>query len=120
MSQPGPICYVEIGTTDLPRTAQFYIDIFGWQVTDPNSKVYSTFATGDGIGGGLYRTDQVKPGGGIIIYIAVDDISAALARITAAGGRVLVPKTEIPGTGWYGHFADPVGNHLGLFTPNAG
>jgi hypothetical protein len=120
MSQPGPICYVEIGTTDLPKTAKFYMDIFNWQVTDPNSRVYSTFSTGDGIGGGLYNTDQVKPGGGIIIYVAVEDIAATLARITAAGGRVLVPKTEIPGTGWYGHFADPVGNHLGLFTPNAG
>ncbi len=120
MSKPGPICYVEIGTTDVPKTARFYMEMFNWEVSDPQTKVYTTFSSGDGIGGGLYKTDQVKPGGGIIIYIAVDDISATLARIAGAGGRVLVPRTEIPETGWYGHFADPVGNHLGLFTPNAG
>lgn len=119
MNNPGPICYVEIGTTDVPRSARFYSNIFGWQITDMNTTVYTTFSTGDGIGGGFYRTDQVKPGGGIIIYIAVDDITATLSQIIAAGGRTLVPKSEIPQTGWYGHFADPDGNHLGLYTPRS-
>jgi ferritin-like metal-binding protein YciE len=28
----------------------------------------------------------------------------------------LLPKTEIPGMGWYAIFADPTGNRLGLFS----
>ena len=117
MTDPGPICYVEIGSTDLPRTARFYANIFNWEISDLNTNVYTTFSSGDGIGGGLYHTNQIKPGGGIIIYIAVDDITATLSKILEAGGRILVPKSEIPQTGWYAHFADPEGNHLGLFTP---
>jgi uncharacterized protein len=117
MTKPEPICYVEIGATKLLRTAIFYRDVFGWQFTDLNSTAYSSFGTGDGIGGGLYLTDKIKPGGGIIIYIAVDDITHTLDQVNLAGGRTIVAKTEIPGTGWYGHFADPEGNHLGLFTP---
>jgi predicted enzyme related to lactoylglutathione lyase len=27
-----------------------------------------------------------------------------------------VPKTEIPGMGWYAIFSDPTGNRIGLFT----
>ena len=115
MSQPGPICYVEIGATNVARAAQFYNSVFGWEFADIHSTGYSTFGTGDGIGGGIYRTDTIKPGGGIIVYVAVDDITGTLDRVTAAGGKMIVPKTEIPGTGWYGHFADPDGNHLGLF-----
>lgn len=116
MPKPGPICYVEIGATNVVRTAKFYQTIFGWEFADIDSTGYSTFGTGDGIGGGLYRTEKVKSGGGVIIYIAVDDIPAVLGRVAAAGGRIIVPKSEIPGTGWFGHFADPEGNHLGLFT----
>ena len=117
MNKPGPICYVEIGSTNVRRSAMFYNNIFGWEITDINSNEYTTFSSGDGIGGGLYHSEKVKPGGGIIIYIAVDDITATLSNISAAGGRTLVPKSDIPETGWYGHFADPEGNHLGLFTP---
>jgi predicted enzyme related to lactoylglutathione lyase len=115
MSKPGPICYIEIGATDVVRTAQFYDSVFGWEFADISSTGYSTFGTGDGIGGGIYRTDKIKPGGGIIVYIAVDDITATLDLVTSAGGKTIVPKSEIPGTGWYGHFADPDGNNLGLF-----
>ena len=115
MPKPGPICYVEIGATDVVRAARFFSSVFGWEFADINSTGYSTFGTGDGIGGGIYRTDKIKSGGGIMVYIAVDDITHTLDRVSAAGGRTIVPKSEIPGTGWYGHFADPDGNHLGLF-----
>jgi len=35
---------------------------------------------------------------------------------TAAGGQVLVPKMEIPNTGWFAIFADPVGTRAALYT----
>jgi predicted enzyme related to lactoylglutathione lyase len=28
----------------------------------------------------------------------------------------VVPKTEIPGIGWFGVFTDPTGNKVGLYT----
>ena len=32
-----------------------------------------------------------------------------------AGGTILMPKMEIPNTGWMGLFQDPTGNVVGLF-----
>jgi predicted enzyme related to lactoylglutathione lyase len=52
----------------------------------------------------------------VVIYIDTDDIDEMLGRIEAAGGKTLLPKTEIPGMGWFAFFADPTGNRIGLYT----
>ncbi len=117
---PQPIVYLELGSTSVARAAAFYSRVFDWQFTDPGQRAYTTFSTGEsGIGGGIYRTDAVKPGGGIVPYIYVEDIDGCCRRIEQEGGRIVVAKAEIPGTGWYAHFKDLDGNLLGLFTPRA-
>lgn len=51
---------------------------------------------------------------GIIVYIVVEDIEATLAKIVAAGGKVVDGK--IPqGSAYMAFFADPSGNILGLW-----
>ena len=115
---PQPIVYVELGAINVPRAAAFYSSVFGWEFTDPKSEGYSTFSTGpSGIGGGIYKAQKLASGGGVVMYLLVDDIDEFSKKIALAGGTVVVPKSSIPGTGWYGHFKDPDGNLLGLFTP---
>jgi predicted enzyme related to lactoylglutathione lyase len=46
----------------------------------------------------------------------VDDIGRSLAKIQAAGGRVLTPRTDIaPGAGAFAVFTDPAGAEFGLY-----
>ena len=78
---------------------------------------YVTFNAGEGQGGGFPRIDgELYKPGDVVVYIGTEDIDATLARIEALGGRTLVPKSEIPGFGWFAHFADPSGNRVGLYT----
>ena len=42
----------------------------------------------------------------------------SLAKIEANGGKAIMPKTEIPGVGWFGVFADATGGTLALYTGN--
>lgn len=115
MSQP--LMYVEFGAVDVPRAAQFFKDVFDWHFTDISATGYSTFSSGPGgIGGGIQRVSMVQPGGGIILYVSVADIDAFCERILSHGGKVIRPKEEIPGVGWYAHFADLDSNLFGLFT----
>lgn len=115
---PQPIIYLEIAATNVVRAATFYHRVFDWIFPDPDSRGYSTFSSGDhGIGGGIYRSETPHTGGGMVPYIHVTDIEACCEAITDAGGEIVVPKSEIPGTGWYGHFRDTEGNLMGLFTP---
>ena len=46
----------------------------------------------------------------------VDNITASLKPIEAAGGRVLTPRKEIGANmGAFADFVDPVGNEFGLY-----
>jgi predicted enzyme related to lactoylglutathione lyase len=116
---PQPIVYVEMGTADVPRAAEFYSYIFGWEFADPTQTAYSTFSSGpNGLTGGIFRADQNRLNGTIVLYIMVDDIDLFCEKIISAGGEVVVARSVVPGIGHYAHFKDPSGNLLGLFTPN--
>ncbi len=52
-----------------------------------------------------------------MVYISTDDIDASLAKAESLGGKIVLPKSEIPDTGWFGFFSDPTGNVVGLYTP---
>jgi predicted enzyme related to lactoylglutathione lyase len=45
----------------------------------------------------------------------VASIDDTLAKITAAGGRMVKPKEEVGGMGYYGYAADSEGNVIGLW-----
>jgi hypothetical protein len=69
-----------------------------------------------GPGGGFTPLgEDVKPGD-ILIYVDSADIEADLKQVEALGGKVVVPKMEIPGVGWFGIFLDPTGNKIALYT----
>ncbi|HEY7348253.1 MAG TPA: VOC family protein [Ktedonobacterales bacterium] len=116
-----PIVHIEIPGTDTKAAAKFYEDAFGWNIqTDPSFEGYPMFQAEGGPGGGF-----VKPGeamgvsykvGEVLIYIDTDDIEASLAKVQSLGGKVVLPKTDIPQVGWFAVFADPTGNKIGLFT----
>ncbi len=56
----------------------------------------------------------------MLIYLSSDDIDADLGKVGSLGGATVVPKTEIPQTGWFAIFTDPTGNRIGLYTAMAG
>jgi len=50
-----------------------------------------------------------------VSYIGVDDVDARAAKVTAHGGKVLVPPTDIPTIGRFALVADPQGAIFNLF-----
>ncbi len=116
------IVHIEFASPDPKSEQQFYGNVFGWQLhTDPTAD-YHMFQTSAGLGGGFVQvSDGGESGvryapGEVLVYIGTDDIDATLARIEANGGKAEVPRTEIPGTGWFAVFTDPQGTRVGLFT----
>lgn len=66
-------------------------------------------------GGGFSNHEGGKPGGSPCVYILVKEIEDYTGKIAELGGRVSMPKTEIPNIGWSAIFEDPFGNSVGLF-----
>jgi predicted enzyme related to lactoylglutathione lyase len=56
-----------------------------------------------------------EPFGGPIITVDVESIDDALGRVAAAGGKVVLPKNEVPGMGFTAYFSDSEGNLMGLW-----
>jgi len=114
-----PVVHIEFAANDPEAAGKFYADLFGWQVEIDRSvpgTEYVTFQAEPGPGGGFPKIDgEMYKAGDIIIYVATEDIEATAAKVKSLGGKVLVPKTEIPNTGWFAIVADPTGNRLGLF-----
>jgi uncharacterized protein len=118
------ISWFEIPTTDLQRAQTFYETIFEIQMIPmdtPNLKM-RMFPVQDpmnGVGGALcYADGFYKPSStdGTLIYLnANPDVQIVLDRIDKAGGKIMVPKTQIsPEHGYMAVFIDSEGNRVAL------
>lgn len=113
------IVHVEIPATDPAAASKFYADLFDWKIIVDPSFDYHMFDAAPGPGGGFVKVgeamDMAKVGD-VRVYVSTDDIDATLAKAESLGGKTLVPKTEIPHTGWFAIFTDPSGNRMALYT----
>ncbi|HTE30498.1 MAG TPA: VOC family protein [Chryseolinea sp.] len=117
------ISWFEIPATDLNRAAKFYEAILGISMIPmemPNMKM-RMFPLDDmmGVGGALIDSGGFhKPSAtdGPLIYLnANPDVQLVLEKIEAAGGTIIMPKTEItPEYGHMGVFIDTEGNRIAL------
>lgn len=108
------ICHVEIRTRDLAKAKAFYGRVFDWKLQDwmPG---YAGIDTGAVPGGGIFQTPSQEMPLGVCNYVWVADCEASGRRAAELGGRVTVPKTEIPQVGWFVITHDRWGNEIGLF-----
>lgn len=110
------IVHVEFSTKDREESGKFYSELFGWKIQQLPEMNYAMFESGEGVDGGLNPVSDEYPAGTVMVYIGTDDIEATLAKAESLGGKAVVPKTEIPGQGWFGMFTDPTGNMIGVYT----
>ena len=110
------VVHVEIPAADVPAASKFYEELLGWKMQHAAEFDYTMWSDGSGYGGGFNKVDDHNPVGQVMVYIDSDDIEADLKKVEELGGTVVTPKTEIPGTGWFGQFRDPTGNVLALYT----
>jgi len=109
-----PVMWFEVLGNDGNALQKFYGDLFGWKFADENASGYGVVNTGEPrvIMGGV---GAVYPGtkSWVTFYTETPDVTASLAKAQALGGRVVMPRTELPGV-ILGIFEDPEGHALGL------
>ena len=118
------ISWFEIPTIDINRAQKFYENIFGITMMPmdlPNIKM-RMFPLDDmmtQVGGALVYSGgfhKASATDGPLIYLnANPDVQYVLDKVVAAGGTIMVTKTEIsPEYGFMGVFIDTEGNRIGL------
>jgi predicted enzyme related to lactoylglutathione lyase len=114
-----PVMWFEVLGADGNKLRKFYGDLFGWTfaVTPPSD--YGVATTGDtrGIMGGV---GPAYPGtkSWVTFYTETPDVTASLTKAQALGGKVVMPRKELPGV-ILGIFEDPEGHTLGLIEARA-
>ncbi len=110
--------WVEIPAENLDRARMFYSQLFGWKIEElplARRRDYFLIKTGpDGtISGGLIRREH--PQQTTVNYIDVTSTDKYTARVEHLGGKVLVPKTAVPGMGYFAVFEDTEDNAFGIW-----
>ena len=105
----------------MPRAVRFYETLFQSSLireSVPGMEL-AIFPRRDegGTTGCLAQGGFMKPGdAGAVVYLNADpELDRMLERVQAAGGEVLVPRTELPDDiGCFALFRDSEGNRVGL------
>lgn len=123
-SAPGGFCWHELLARDVDGAVSFYQQAFGWTTAGMDmgeGRMYYLFKVGEADAGGMLP----MPGGlgappSWLVYFAVGETDAAVAKAGSLGASVHVPPTEIPSAGRFAVLSDPAGAAFALLGPNAG
>lgn len=110
----GRIVWHDLMTTDPKASLAFFTGLLGWTTKEvPMGPVfgnYTMFGAGGKDMAGMMPLDGSK---GIpshfLAYISVDDIDEALAFAEKNGGKIAVPKMDVPNVGTFAVVLDPQG-----------
>jgi predicted enzyme related to lactoylglutathione lyase len=124
MTFKNAISWFEIPAIDLNRAQKFYEMIFNIQMVPldtPNfqMRMFPIEDMMNGIGGAISKAEgfyQPSATDGTLVYLnANPDVQNVLDKIEAAGGKIIVPKTQIsPEYGYMAVFVDTEGNRVAL------
>jgi hypothetical protein len=117
------IVHFEIPADNVQKLSSFYCKLFGWKIEKtPGPVDYWGIVTvpvdkkGEpirpGVNGGMMKKQnpQHKP----VNYIHVESVDEFSKKIEVLGGKVIVPKMEVPGVGWWALALDPEGNQFAI------
>ena len=113
----------EIPTDDIEKLSNFYRRLFNWKIIKmPGPAEYYGIQTvpvdeqgmplRNGVNGGMMKRQnpEHKP----VNYINVESVDEYSKKIEELGGRIVVPKMEVPGVGWWALAIDPDGNQFAI------
>jgi uncharacterized protein len=114
------IVHFEIPSDNIERANKFYNNLFGWKMEKiPGPMEYWMFATSanskgeQAISGGVMeRKMSDEP---ITIYIGVESVNDYAKKVEELGGKVIKPRTEVPGYGWFAVCMDTENNIFALW-----
>jgi hypothetical protein len=117
--EPNSFAWNELMVRETEGAADFYGRVLGWttRVDGQPGQAYTMFQVGDRpIAGMMAMTGDQWPAelpSHWMVYIAVADTDATVARITELGGGISVPRTDSP-AGPFAVATDPTGAVFGV------
>ncbi len=121
-NQIGNLCWWSLMTKDVAKANDFYVKLFGWQLTKINipghddSPIYS--ASKGGFGNPVPLEKDFPGPSHWISYLVVENVDEVCERAEKMGGKTCVPAFDIPSIGRTAVLNDPSGAAFHIFTPD--
>lgn len=116
--EPGVPSWIDLGSPDPQRAADFYGALFGWDAPEGPEETggYRVAMVGDRAVAGIGQAQN--PGPPVwTTYIAVESADAAAEKVAAAGGQVILPPMDVLDVGRMAVFTDSVGAFFSVWQP---
>lgn len=107
--------YIEYASSDLQATKAFFEKAFDWVFVDYGPE-YTAFS-GQGLDGGFFQAamhSSTENGAALLVFYS-NNLEGTLAKISAAGGKIIKPIFLFPG-GRRFHFTEPSGNEFAVWS----
>ncbi|MBX7194864.1 MAG: VOC family protein [Sandaracinaceae bacterium] len=111
-------CWETLSTSDVARAHTFYGAVCGWKPGN-GSMGMPVLAAADGSDVCDVQTAEGRPPSWLT-YVVVESLEASNAKAAKMGGKVMMPRIDIPKVGSISVISDPQGAFLGLFVPSMG
>ena len=116
VNAPGAPSWNELASPDLDASSIFYAALFDWTVEpfEGSPEPYLTIKNGDVVNGGIRTLNSPGPPPHWLVYFAVDDLDASLAKVSELGGATHAGPIDI-GIARIAVVADPQGAMFALY-----
>jgi uncharacterized protein len=119
---PGVPCWVDSNQPDPEAAAAFYGDLFGWELedvmpADSPGRYFMGRIRGSDVAAIGSTPEGAPPMPVWNTYVWVDSAEETAAKISAAGGTVLMAPFDVSDAGRMGVFADPEGAVFCVWEP---
>jgi predicted enzyme related to lactoylglutathione lyase len=123
VNEPGAFCWNELYTTDPNKAADFYMGLFGW-TKDARHMDYGEYVIFNRGGRQMCGMMQIPKEWGPVpphwlVYFAVDDCDASVAKATSLGAKAMMPPMDIENVGRFAMLTDPEGAGFAVIKLNA-
>lgn len=111
----GKICYLELPASDVERSTTFYSGLFGWTMRTRGDGAVAFDDAGGYVSGAFVTKRPAYTGEpGLLVYVMVDSVEAAVTRVKELGGEIVQPL-GVDAPELTARFRDPGGNIIGLY-----
>jgi len=113
--------WFEIPVVNYERAKKFYSEILGEEIIDHHMEdknmkygIFPYDMESHKVGGAIMKMEGSDPSqhGSTVYLNGGDDLNIPLGRVEAAGGKIIMPKTDIQENGFIAQFIDTEGNRV--------
>lgn len=112
----GTPCWIDVTVPDVDLAREFYSGLFGWDIPEgsPQSRGYCVASLGGKIVAGIGPlAGPIEPAWNT--YLAAQDADLAAAKVSSAGGRLVMGPVDVMDRGRFAVAADTSGAVFGIW-----